>query len=198
MIPRLYNPTKGQISIDSIDIKTFDLDFLRHNIALMPQEAFLFSGTIKDNILMGKKPDKKLFDKILNVCCLKTTLKAMPKGLDTMVGERGVTLSGGQKQRIALARTLITKKPIIILDDPISQMDTDTASKVIFRLNQMNLDASLIIISHRISALSLCDTIYILNSGQIEDYGTHKQLIKTNVFYRKSYEVQQLKQVYNV
>jgi len=198
LIPRLYNPTKGQISIDSIDIKTFDLDFLRHNIALMPQEAFLFSGTIKDNILMGKKPDKKLFDKILNVCCLKTTLKAMPKGLDTMVGERGVTLSGGQKQRIALARTLITKKPIIILDDPISQMDTDTASKVIFRLNQMNLDASLIIISHRISALSLCDTIYILNSGQIEDYGTHKQLIKTNVFYRKSYEVQQLKQVYNV
>ena len=198
LIPRLYNPTKGKISMDNIDIKTCDLDFLRQNIALMPQEAFLFSGTIRENILMSKTPDKTFFDKIINVCCLKDTLKQMPKGLDTMVGERGVTLSGGQKQRIALARTLITKKPVIILDDPISQMDTDTASKVIQRLNQMNLDASLIIISHRISALSLCDTIYILNSGEIENYGTHKELILTNTFYRRSYEVQQSKQVYHV
>ncbi len=191
LIPRLYNATQGTIFIDKININTFDLDFLRQNIAFMPQESFLFSGTIKENILLGKKPAQNLLDQIINVCCLKDTLKEMPKGLDTMVGERGVTLSGGQKQRIALARTLITKKPTIILDDPISQMDTDTASKVILRINQMNLDASLIIISHRISALTLCDTIYILNSGKIEDYGTHKQLIKENAFYRKSYEVQQ-------
>ena len=191
LIPRLYNPTKGKISIDGHDIKTIDLDFLRQNIALMPQEAFLFSGTIKENILMGRQPEKKRLDQIIHVCSLKTTLEKMPKGLDTLVGERGITLSGGQKQRIALARTLITQKPIIILDDPISQMDTDTASKVILRLNQINLDASLIIISHRISALALCDTIYILNKGQIEAYGSHKELIKSNAFYKTSYKVQQ-------
>ena len=190
LIPRLYNPTKGTISIDNIDIKNIDLDFLRHNIALMPQEAFLFSGTIKENIFMGKNCDQARLEQIINICCLKSTLEQMPKGLDTLVGERGVTLSGGQKQRIALARTLITQKPIIILDDPISQMDTDTASKVILRLNQMNLNASLIIISHRISALALCDTIYILNSGQIEAYGTHKELIKSNIFYKTSYQAQ--------
>ena len=190
LIPRLYNPTKGEISIDGIDIKNIELDFLRHNIALMPQEAFLFSGSIKENIFMGKNCDQARLEQIINVCCLKSTLEQMPKGLDTLVGERGVTLSGGQKQRIALARTLITQKPIIILDDPISQMDTDTASKVILRLNQMNLDASLIIISHRISALALCDTIYILNSGQIEAYGSHKELIKSNTFYKTSYQAQ--------
>jgi len=191
LIPRLYNPTKGKVLIDGHDIKTIDLDFLRQNIALMPQEAFLFSGTIKENILMGKSCNSARFEQIINVCCLKTTLEQMPKGLDTLVGERGITLSGGQKQRIALARTLITQKPIIILDDPISQMDTDTASKVISRLNQMNLNASLIIISHRISALALCDTIYILNKGQIEAYGSHKELIKSNPFYKTSYRVQQ-------
>jgi len=191
LIPRLYNPTKGKVLIDGHDIKTIDLDFLRQNIALMPQEAFLFSGTIKENILMGKSCNPARFEQIINVCCLETTLEQMPKGLDTLVGERGITLSGGQKQRIALARTLITQKPIIILDDPISQMDTDTASKVISRLNQMNLNASLIIISHRISALALCDTIYILNKGQIEAYGSHKELIKSNPFYKTSYRVQQ-------
>ena len=198
LIPRLYNPVKGKITIDDNNINNIDLDFLRENIALMPQEAFLFSGTIRENILMGKKPDPEHFEQVINVCCLENTLKKMPKGLDTLVGERGVTLSGGQKQRIALARTLITKKTVIILDDPISQIDTDTASKVILRLNKMNLEASLIIISHRIAALALCSKIYILNRGQIEDHGTHEELIKSNTFYKKSYEVQQSTQVDNV
>ena len=86
MIPRLYNPTKGKISIDGIDIRNIDLDFLRHNIALMPQEAFLFSGTIKENIFMGKNCDQARLDQIINTCCLKSTLEQMPKGLDTLVG----------------------------------------------------------------------------------------------------------------
>jgi ATP-binding cassette, subfamily B, multidrug efflux pump len=193
LIPRLYNPVKGTILIDDIDIQTIDLKFLRKNIALMPQEAFLFSGTIKENILLGKPCDKTKLDQIIDVCCLNETLKKMHLGLDTLVGERGVTLSGGQKQRIALARTLITKKPVIILDDPISQMDTDTASRVILRLNRLNLEASLIIISHRISALAPCDRIYILNQGEIETFGTHKELVKNSDFYRTSYETQQLK-----
>ena len=195
LIPRLYNPVKGRILINDIDIKTIDLNFLRQNIALMPQEAFLFSGTIKENILLGRSCDKAKLDQIITACCLEETLGKMPKGMDTLVGERGITLSGGQKQRIALARTLITKKPVIILDDPISQMDTDTASRVILKLNQMNLDATLIIISHRISALASCDTIFVLNKGEIQNYGTHATLLKKSSFYNKSYAVQQLKRM---
>jgi ATP-binding cassette subfamily B protein len=111
LIPRLYNETKGQIFMDGLELKTLDLDFLRQHIALMPQESFLFSGTIKENILMGQDMDKKRVERIIRVCCLEDTIKKMPEGLDTIVGERGITLSGEQKQRIDLARTLMMEKP---------------------------------------------------------------------------------------
>ena len=194
LIPRLYNTTAGKITIDGLDLNTLDLNFLRQNIAFMPQEAFLFSGTIKENILMGKNVDKERLDQIIQVCCLKDTLGKMPDGLDTIVGERGITLSGGQKQRIALARTLMRKKPIIILDDPISQVDTHTASKIISQLNRMNLNATFIIISHRISALASCGTIFILKNGGINHFGTHENLIQTDRFYKESYQVQQFEE----
>jgi len=196
LIPRLYNVSRGKISIDGIDLNTLDLNFLRQNIALMPQEAFLFSGTIQENIFMGKNVDKEKLDQIIQVCCLKDTIEKMPDGLDTIVGERGITLSGGQKQRIALARTLMRKKPIIILDDPISQVDTHTASKIISQLNRMNFNVTFIIISHRISALASCDTIFILKNGEINHFGTHEKLIQTDRFYRKSYQVQQFEEGY--
>jgi len=196
LVPRLYNTTAGKILIDGLDVNTLDLNFLRQHIALMPQESFLFSGTIRENILLGKKVDKETLDQIIQVCCLKDTIEKMPEGLDTIVGERGITLSGGQKQRIALARTLMLKKPIIILDDPISQMDTHTASKVISQLNRINLNATFIIISHRISALASCDTIFILKNGRINHFGTHEQLIQRNRFYKKSFQVQQFEEGY--
>ncbi len=196
LIPRLYNVSHGKISIDGIDVNTLDLNFLRQNIALMPQEAFLFSGTIKENILLGKNVDKQRLDKIIQICSLKDTMEKMPEGLNTIVGERGITLSGGQKQRIALARTLMSRKPIIILDDPISQIDTHTASKIISQLNRMNFNASFIIISHRISALASCDTIFILKNGKIDHFGTHEKLIQTDRFYKESYQVQQFEAGY--
>ncbi|MCK5163842.1 MAG: ABC transporter ATP-binding protein [Desulfobacula sp.] len=198
LIPRLYNVSKGEILIDGLDLSTIDLDFLRRHIALMPQESFLFSGTIRDNILMGQEMEKERLDRIIRVCSLKDTIDKMPDGLDTIVGERGITLSGGQKQRIALARTLSFEKPIIILDDPISQMDTHTASKVISRLNRMNLNATFIIISHRISALASCNTIYIFKNGRIDHFGTHEELIKNDRFYKESYLVQQFEEEYDV
>ncbi|RLC25551.1 MAG: ABC transporter ATP-binding protein [Deltaproteobacteria bacterium] len=197
LIPRLYNASKGKILIDGLDHRTIDLNFLRQHIALMSQESFLFSGTIQENILMGQDIKKERFDRVIRVCSLKSTLEKMPDGLDTIVGERGITLSGGQKQRIALARTLMLKKSIIILDDPISQMDTHTASKVISRLNRMNLNATFIIISHRISALASCDTIYIFKDGRIDHFGTHEDLITNNRFYKESYLVQQFEEEYN-
>lgn len=197
LIPRLYDPDNGQIMLAKTGIKTIDLDFLRANFALMPQESFLFSGTIRENILMHRQIPDAALDNIIQVCSLEKTLQKMDKGLETIVGERGITLSGGQKQRIALARTLIVEKPIIILDDPISQMDTDTASKVMSRLGRLNLAATIIIISHRISALAFCDQIYILKGGTIDHFGTHAELIEQDHFYRASYRVQQFEGAYN-
>jgi ATP-binding cassette, subfamily B, multidrug efflux pump len=190
LITRLYNTTTGSIYIDNNNINDIDLTSLRDNIAYAPQESFLFSGTIKENIIMGKNiPDNRL-DTILLACMLQKTIEKMPNGLDTVVGERGVTLSGGQKQRIALARTLIFEKSIILLDDPVSQMDTDTASEVIKNINYLKHNATLIIVSHRIAALTSCDNIYILKEGRIEDQGTHDNLIKQNTFYKNAYDVQ--------
>jgi len=196
LIPRLYNASHGKIFLNGLDVNGIDLEVLRQHIALMPQESFLFSGTIRENILMGREMEKPRFEQILTVCSLNRTIQKMPLGLDTIVGERGITLSGGQKQRIALARTMMLEKPIIILDDPISQMDTNTASKVISRLNKINLNATFIIISHRISALASCDTIYIMKNGRIHNFGTHDDLIKKDRFYRESYRVQQFEEEY--
>ena len=190
LLVRLYNCTAGNIYIDTNDINNIDLSSLRGNIAYAPQESFLFSGTIGENIVMGKDVSKLRLNKTLQACVLEETISSMTQGLDTIVGERGVTLSGGQKQRIALARTLIQEKRIIILDDPISQMDTDTASKVIKNINIIKNDATLIIVSHRIAALTPCDNIYILNNGNIEETGTHEELIKQSSFYKNAYTVQ--------
>ncbi len=196
LIPRLYNATQGQLLIDGKKINTLDLEQLRDHVAFMPQESFLFSGTIRENILMGLDTDQAGLDSVLDTCCLTETLDQMPDGLDTMVGERGITLSGGQKQRIALARTLIRPRPIIILDDPISQIDTHTAAAIISRLNRMNIDATIIVISHRISALAACDRIFILKKGKIRHVGTHSDLIHTDSFYRKSFKVQQFEEAH--
>ncbi|MCP3875045.1 MAG: ABC transporter ATP-binding protein [Desulfobacteraceae bacterium] len=194
LIPRLYNTNKGKICIDNIDVTSIHLDFLRGHIALMPQESFLFSGTIRENIMMGQDMNENRLEQILKVCCLKDTIKEMPDGFDTIVGERGITLSGGQKQRIALARTLMLEKPIVILDDPISQMDTHTASKVIEGINRLSLNATFVIVSHRISALASCDKIYILKNGSIHHSGTHSELIQTDRFYKESFLVQQFEE----
>ncbi len=197
LIPRLYNLSKGSLFIDDHDISLLDPDQIRDHIAFMPQEAFLFSGTLEENILMGRDIKKDRLEQIIHVCDLSTTVKAMPKGLQTMVGERGVTLSGGQKQRVAMARTLVIEKQIIILDDPISQLDTQTAQTIISRLSHMNPGATVIIISHRLSALAACDQIYIMDKGVIAGQGRHEELINTNPFYKDSFRVQQFEEAYD-
>ncbi len=194
LIPRLYNLTAGNIHIDDHEISRLDPDHIREHIAFMPQESFLFSGTLEENILLGRKVEKQRLDQIIQACDLTTTINAMPDGLSTLVGERGVTLSGGQKQRVAMARTLIIDKPIIILDDPISQLDTQTAQTIIDRLKRMNPKATFIIISHRLSALAACDWIYILDKGLITGQGQHQDLIKSNKFYADSFRVQQFEE----
>ncbi len=196
LISRLYNVNSGRILLDGTDINTIDIDFLRQNIAFMPQEAFLFSGTVKENIVMGRKISDEELVPVLKAAMLWETIEEMPDGLSTVVGERGITLSGGQKQRIALARTLMMEKKIIILDDPVSQMDTQTAASVIQHIHQINKNATFIIISHRISALASCDGIYILKDGKIAHHGEHKDLLENDPFYKQSYLVQQFEEEY--
>lgn len=202
MIPRLYDPDQGQVFIDGNNTKEVDPDILRSHMALMPQEPFLFSGTLSDNILMGRQVHKGRLEELIHICDLEQTMADMPQGLDTLVGERGVTLSGGQKQRVALARTLVTEKPIILLDDPVSQLDTHTAQNVISRISQasrlmnksatqVNNPVTQVIISHRLAALAACDKIYILDKGRIIAQGTHEELKVSNPFYRESFRVQQ-------
>jgi ATP-binding cassette, subfamily B, multidrug efflux pump len=119
----------------------------------------------------------------------------MPQGLETLVGERGVTLSGGQKQRLALARALVENTPVLILDDPVSQLDTRTARRVIDGILGLTSGRTCIFISHRLSALAACDVIYILKNGRIKDGGTHARLLETSAYYRHAFDVQQFEDV---
>lgn len=195
LIPRLYDPMTGRICLDGRDLKTFDPEFLRGHISFMAQEPFLFSGTLGDNILMGEQfadaRTREVLDQVIQLCALEEPIARMPNGLDTLVGERGVTLSGGQKQRVALARTLVKPKPVILLDDPVSHLDTRTAEQVIRGISRMNRDAVMVMVSHRLSALADCDRIYVMDNGKIADQGTHEQLKISNSFYRTSFKVQQ-------
>jgi ATP-binding cassette subfamily B protein len=195
LIPRLYDPMTGRICLDGKDLKTFDPQFLRRHISFMAQEPFLFSGTLEDNILMGERFSgdnaREILDQVIHICALEDTIAQMPKGLDTLVGERGVTLSGGQKQRVALARTLVRPKPVVLLDDPVSHLDTRTAERVIRGISRMNRNAVMVMVSHRLSALADCDRIYVMDNGRIADQGTHEQLKASNAFYRTSFKVQQ-------
>ncbi|PIE62580.1 MAG: multidrug ABC transporter ATP-binding protein [Desulfobacter postgatei] len=195
LIPRLYDPMTGRIYLDGKDLKTFDPQFLRRHISFMAQEPFLFSGTLEDNILMGEPfsqdSPRETLDQVIEICALEETIAQMPQGLGSLVGERGVTLSGGQKQRVALARTLLRPKPVVLLDDPVSQLDTRTADRVIRGIRQMNRDAVMVMVSHRLSVLAGCDRIYVMDNGKIADQGTHEQLKASNAFYRTSFKVQQ-------
>jgi ATP-binding cassette subfamily B protein len=195
LIPRLYDPMTGRICLDGKDLKTFDPQFLRRHISFMAQEPFLFSGTLEDNILMGERFSgdnaREILDQVIHICALDDTIAQMPKGLDTLVGERGVTLSGGQKQRVALARTLVRPKPVVLLDDPVSHLDTRTAERVIRGISRMNRNAVMVMVSHRLSALADCERIYVMDNGRIADQGTHEQLKASNAFYRTSFKVQQ-------
>ena len=196
LIPRIFDTTRGTLRLDDTAVTAMELDTLREMVAFMPQEPFLFSGTIRENILMGRSFSSDRLDHILSVCQLSETIRQMPDGLDTLIGEKGITLSGGQKQRITLARTLIQDKPVTILDDPISQVDTQTASAIIQSLQQHGSGRIMIIISHRMSALSFCDRILVLEEGRITHQGDHDALMTGSHFYRTSFTVQQFQETH--
>ncbi len=195
LLMRLYDSADGDIRLDGVSTREMDPKALRSCIAFMPQEPFLFSTTLRDNILMGRQMNEDDLTQVIRICDLSDTIDAMPQGLETLVGERGVTLSGGQKQRLALARALVEETPVLILDDPVSQLDTRTARRVIDGILGVTSGRTSIFISHRLSALAACDVIYILKNGRITAGGTHDRLLKTSTYYRHAFDVQQFEDV---
>jgi ATP-binding cassette, subfamily B, multidrug efflux pump len=197
LIPRLYDVCSGQIHIEGIDIRNIHLAQLRSLISLVPQEPFLFAGTIRENILFENEAvDERQLIRAVSSAWLHETIMKFPKGFDTIVGEKGVVLSGGQKQRIALARAFVNDRPILLLDDPISQVDMETGANIVKAIRKMSQNKTTIIVSHRLSALSFADNIIVLENGKIVASGTHSQLMEQNPYYRETYQLQEIEEAF--
>ncbi|MFO7839309.1 MAG: ABC transporter ATP-binding protein [Desulfosalsimonadaceae bacterium] len=192
LIPRLYDVSSGRITMDGTDIRRIRIEDLRRQIGFVPQEPFLFSGTIRENVAFGKTADDNAIMKALEAACLGETVAALPEGLETIVGEKGVTLSGGQKQRIVLARALIQNPPVLLLDDPVGQVDARTASGIIDTISSLSGRRSIAIASHRISAVSFADRIMVLDQGRCTAFGTHRQLLEQSFYYARTDMLQRL------
>lgn len=195
LIPRLYDPQSGQVAIDGQDIRMLKVADLRSNIALIPQEPFLFAGSIRDNITFGNHHiSENQLGEAVQAASLADTINRFPKRFDTIVGEKGIILSGGQKQRIALARCLLKDARLLIMDDPISQVDPETAARIIGNLKRLAGLKTIVIVSHRLSALKHADRIVALDQGQVVESGTHDQLLEAGGYYARTFRMQQIEE----
>ena len=193
LIPRFYDVVEGGIFLDGIDIRSVRLSDLRALIALVPQEPFMFAGTIAENITLGDTTvNRNILEKAVDMAILGETIASFPKGLETIVGEKGIILSGGQKQRIALARALLSIRPILLLDDPISQVDADTGQAIINTIQSLQWPQLTVLSSHRLSALRRADQIVVLDKGQIKESGSHEELMAGNQYYAQTYRLQEI------
>ena len=194
LLLRLYELPEGngRITVGGRDIRTIPLHELRSMIGIVLQEPFLFSRTIGDNILIAGDTDEELFSSVSETACLTETLNEFPKGRDTMVGERGVTLSGGQRQRVAIARMLAEKKPVMVFDDSLSAVDAETDLRIRTALRDRLGDATVFLISHRISTLMKADRILVLDGGVITECGTHDELAAKDGLYARIWALQSL------
>ena len=191
LIPRLYDPKKGSIYIDNYPIKDFKINELRKHIGYVPQNGFLFSGTIEENIIFGnhKKTKDDMFE-VSKKACIHDNIMMFKNEYKTLIGERGVTLSGGQIQRLTIARAFIKNPKILLLDDCLSAVDTETEEKILRNIKEIRKNKTTIIVSHRISTVKRSDKIIVLKNGKIIQSGTHKNLIHKNGYYRNLNEKQ--------
>ena len=196
LIPRFYDVTSGSIKIDGVDIREYSIESLRQNIAMVFQDNFLFSGTIRENIMMGN-PDatEAELEQAIESAHLQEMIAELPDGLDTMLGERGLTLSGGQRQRVAIARAMIKNTPIVILDEATSALDNKSEAIVQKALDNLIKNKTVFVIAHRLSTIKNADRIAVINEGELAELGNHEELLHIpNGIYKSLYEMQFKKQ----
>lgn len=195
LIPRLLDPSAGQVLLGGRDLRDYDPAEVRRRIALVPQETFLFSATIADNIAFGvEQATPADIQRAAEIAGLAGEIAGFPDGYQTMVGERGLTLSGGQKQRTAIARALLREPDLLILDDALSAVDTETEERILSRLTEVFRGRTVILISHRVSTIRQAERIIVLDRGAIVEQGTHLELVARGGYYADLYQKQLLEE----
>ncbi len=189
LIPRLYDATRGAVRLDGVDVRQIGLAQLRRSVAMVPQDPFLFSETLRANLELAGGTG---LDRAVEIAALTETLQDLPAGLDTLLGERGVNLSGGQKQRATIARALVRDAPVLILDDALSAVDTVTEERILRGLKGYMRGRTSIVVSHRVSAVAEADLILVLEEGRLVETGTHRELLRRGGTYSRLLERQLL------
>jgi ATP-binding cassette subfamily B protein len=189
LVPRFYDVTSGRVLVDGVDVRDLRLTSLRRAIGVIPQDPFLFSTSVRENITFGAPYlDDAEVERIARLAQAHEFVERLPDGYDTIIGERGITLSGGQRQRLAIARALAVDPRILILDDATASVDATTEARIRLGLREAMRNRTTLIIAHRLSTIALADEIVVLDGGRIADRGTHEELLTTSPVYRDIYE----------
>ncbi|MDF2467373.1 MAG: transporter ATP-binding protein, partial [Ramlibacter sp.] len=193
LLLRHHAPAEGSLHWNGVDLRDYTLAALRAAIAWVPQEPFLFSASVAENIALAR-PDatREQVEHVARLAAVHEDILRLPQGYDTPVGERGVTLSGGQRQRVAIARALLVDAPLLVLDDALSAVDTDTEARILAHLREARVGRTVIIVSHRLSTVADADSTLVLHDGRVIEQGAHADLVAANGWYARQWRYQQL------